>query len=740
MQIIITDNKNDYIRNRKVLLSEKVYEEKEFLKKLYNSFDDRSLAILFNHSYKLSTAKEILDYLPFITKSFNNKTEKLLEIKNELIKHNLEKNNQLFREYIKDKKIIITYESSKSFLNKLKALNYQILIKKNKKHTNNVYEFINEEEEIINVVDDIIKNIDNVALKDIGLIFPNEYEDIVKRYLNIYNLKINTSELIVSSNVVNDFINLLNQNTIAKTYELIVFKYPESKYLNIIKNIINSLSFIDENDIKKDIIVNKLKMAKYQYNYDDALERVSLPCFSKKKLYLLGFNSSFPKVYKDEDLLLDEEKKYYDIETSIEKNILIKKRYYKFITENNIYISYAKTFDNKEKMISSLYDEKNFTIMKINNDKKIIYSRKAFNILYASLLDKYEKYKEIDYLLPLFKNTTKLRYKNYNNQFKGLVPKESISLSYTALQNYYECSFKYYLEKILDIKPYEDKISAKIGSYMHAILENVDQDNFDLEEFKCKYYIDNNFNIKESFFADNLDDEIKETIAFIKKFHKQSELKDIYKEIEMTYKIDDNISVYGIADKVMTLNKNNKIYGALIDYKSGDAKLNLTMIKHGLNMQLFIYYLLFKNYFKNSKIVGVYLQKVLNNDLKEDSVSKDKSLKLEGYSTDDLNVIKMLDYEYEDSQYIKGMGLTKEGEVKKAAKVLSVSDFEKYRKLVEDKIREAALNIINGIYEINPKFDKNNNNLSCRFCPFKDICFKDDKDKVVLMEDDDEVE
>ena len=59
--------------------------------------------------------------------------------------------------------------------------------------------------------------------------------------------------------------------------------------------------------------------------------------------------------------------------------------------------------------------------------------------------------------------------------------------------------------------------------------------------------------------------------------------------------------------------------------------------------------------------------------------------------------------------------------------------------IVEQKVGDAKEKIINGDFAINPKYlDKEN--ISCKYCKYKDLCFMSDKDLVYLNMDDEKVE
>ena len=720
MQIVISDKKEEYIKRRKTLSDEKLYTKKEFLNNLYGYYKKDAIYYLFSKGYNFSLAEEIVKFLPFINEEINNKTKDMLKLKEELSPYFVY--NKLFRNFIKDKKILIK-GLTPSFKKHLEGLDYEEIKEENYSFKNKIKVYNSFEEEITACINDIIKSKEN--LNNIGLIYPNEYKDKVEKYLNLYNLKLNTYISIRSSNVVNYFIKMLDKVDILNAYLLTEKNFPSSKFLSIIKKLINEVKRSDET-CQKPLLIKLLNKAMYPYIYNEALDTRNLD--SKKLIYLLGFNSKYPKTYKDEDYLLDKEKMHFNIETSIEKNNLIKDDLRDFLRSREVFISYAKTFDGSEISISSLYNEEDFSIEKASNSYDLINSYKHAYILYASSLDKYRKYKEVDDLLPRFKNTLDIEYNNYDNSFKGKVPKDKVSLSYTAIESFYECRFKYYLNKTLELNKFEYNMGAVIGSYMHAALENAFDEGFYFNTFKENYISEKHLNSKEHFFIDLLDEELLYNIDFIKDFHKNSYLKNILKEQELSYQINDKMSLYGIIDKIM-YNDDNQ--GILIDYKSGKADLDLDRIKEGLNMQLFIYYLLFINNFKDAEVLGVYLEQLINKEMNEEKSNKDRTLKLKGYTTSDIDKINLIDNDIASNRFIYGLKFRKDGEFASSSKVLSDAEFEYYKNLCLEKVVEAAQNIIEGNYLINPVRTEKAD-ISCAYCPYKDICFKTRKDYRVL--------
>ena len=73
----------------------------------------------------------------------------------------------------------------------------------------------------------------------------------------------------------------------------------------------------------------------------------------------------------------------------------------------------------------------------------------------------------------------------------------------------------------------------------------------------------------------------------------------------------------------------------------------------------------------------------------------------------------------------------KDGSFNKYAKVLSNEEMDELSNLVKEKIEEAFKEICNCNFEISPKILEGKNQ-SCKYCEFKDCCYKLHDDNVYL--------
>ena len=227
------------------------------------------------------------------------------------------------------------------------------------------------------------------------------------------------------------------------------------------------------------------------------------------------------------------------------------------------------------------------------------------------------------------------------------------------------------------------------------------------------------------------------TISFNKEFESKSIFKnfDLEKNIKLDFK---TFTFEGFIDKVMYHIDGDDAYAVIVDYKTGSDVATLDNIEYGINLQLLIYMLLLKNNElfkgKNLHIIGFYLQKVkivLFNNKKDIANQIKENLKLQGYTVRDISLINMFDPDFEKSEYIKSLSLTKDGGFNRYAKLFKKEEQDKIINLSNDLIIKAGTNILNGEYKIEPK-RIDGKNISCTYCKYKDICYMDYEDELDL--------
>ena len=103
---------------------------------------------------------------------------------------------------------------------------------------------------------------------------------------------------------------------------------------------------------------------------------------------------------------------------------------------------------------------------------------------------------------------------------------------------------------------------------------------------------------------------------------------------------------------------------------------------------------------------------------------------IKGYSINDESLLEQFDSTYKDSEFIRGMKVGKNG-FYSYSKTITEQQISEMSKQVEQKIIEAAENILHGNFPVNPK-RIGDELIGCRYCKFRDVCYKTEKDIVSL--------
>lgn len=772
--LIITQEENkEYLLNEinhhvKNKLSLKFMTKEEFIKHLFFDYDDETIIYLMNkYNFKYDIAKMYLNnlyYLYYTKKNIDN--QKLQELKN--IKQDLTNNNKLhidslFQTYIQDKNIIIYDYPIDKELNYI-AQTYHATIVNQQYHskTHYIHKFPIVNEEISYICEQIRTLIDsNIDINNIYLIIPNDYQTITQTTFKLYNIPLNlpSSNKMISYSLVKDFLKDLKKTkditssiqSIQKNYNL-----KEEETLNIYNTIITTINKIKLNNIEDIITILEEQLKNKtltQKKLKNAINIATLNNTFKDTdyIFILGFNSNnYPNITKDIEYLPDTLKKEIGLTTSYEYNKINKTHLINKLNEiKNLTMTYSLKNNQINYFKSPLEEELQMIPITIH-EPKYIYSNLYNKISLASKLDDYYNYKIKNNSLDTLYNTYKnLPYLTYDNTYHP-IDKTSLydylhhklNLSYTSLNNYYKCSFRYYIENILKLSNKEKTFDLYIGNLFHYILSICFQDDFNYDkEFENYINTHDPLTKKEQVFITKLKQELLYIITYIKEKLDYTTFDKIKCEEKITLNIEDkiNVTITGIIDKIMYKEENDHTYLVVIDYKTGNPDINLNTTIYGINMQLPIYlYLLKENKkFKNIEVSGFYYQKILNSELnykegKTKEEQKNENLKLIGYSNSNTEILEKFDKTYQNSLLIKSLKLTSNG-FSKYSKLLNTNQIDKLIDLCKNNIELSITSIENADFKINPKVIKDDY-IGCKFCPYNDICYKTYADYVMLEE------
>ena len=763
--------------NYKKKLLELFYEEKKLFNIKFMSLEEYKKNYLFDYdiktiyylvkkySMKVDNAITLINNLYYIENK-EYKSEKLnylVNVKKELDNNNLLIYNKFFPNLIKKYKIgVVGYGNLDKFSLSLLPNDTIFYDEKITKKQFCVYHFLTIEEEMEYLFNEISillnKNIDinNIHLMNVN----NEYFSYLKRFSSYYNIPIElkNDDSIIGTTIGKKFVELINNcNSLEEVVNNLEI-YKENKFYLTLINILNKYIDYELNDVFEFIMydLTNTKISDVKYTNQVKIINIDDLVSDDDYVFLLGFNNPLiPSIKLDEDYITDNIKDELTVSTTIELNKISKINTLNNISRiKNLKISYKDTTPFNQYYPSILLDDMDYIQEKY--DFNYNYSHSYNKVKYAYLLDDFVKYGMYhNDLETLYNNYEDMSYRTYNNQYTNINSmslldylNNTITLSYSHIDNYYKCGFKYYLTNILKIDLYEETFQTIIGNLFHEVLRHAFDDNFDFDKYYNKFLLDKTFNDKETFFLYKLKNDLLFVIETLKEYRKITGFtKELYEE-KINIKLKDKplVNFKGFVDKIMYKENLNETLVSIVDYKTGNPDINIKNLRFGLSMQLPVYLYLVRNsnLFPNIKFTGFYLEHILNNEIKIDKKKsyleqKKNNLKLVGYSTNDKTRLAAFDDTYENSEMIKGMKVKADGELSSTSNSLSDEEMESIINLVDIKIKEAMDNILKTNFVINPKI-KSNLNLSCGFCKFRDICYRSEKDFVYLSEEEEEGE
>ena len=740
----------------------------EFIERSTFSYNDDSILYLMDKfKYDYNICKILIDNMKYVDNN-NYSSKKLNELyllKKDLLDNNYLKIDKLFPSFLKNKKIYVYgyLYIDNLFKRYLDLYEYEvILIEDNNLNNRIVYEADTLEEEvefILNRIGDLLDS--GIDINNIKIVnYSDKYTNVFNKLSKFYNIPIEDKGYsIYSTDIVREYLDkLLDKKNFEEVINYIKAKYNDEaslKIVNMLVNITNRYSIYDFSFESKYLIIkNELRNSKLILN--DLVKKISFSDLNRyiynqdNYVFLIGFNQNeLPKLYKDEEYISDADKEEINLESTSLKNRLEKDKVMDFINNtHNLIISYPLKHLSNTYYPSNLISENNFEVKKVslsNNSYSSIYNK----LKLTKYLDDFIKYGTVNPNLSLYYSNYDINYLTYNNRFTGLDKDKlfnkinnKLLLSYSSINTYNKCHFRYYLDNILKINKYEETFSIKVGNLFHELLSKCFEEDFDLDKEWNLYLEKISLTPRDKVLLVKLKEELNRIIKFVYNLHKETYLTNKLMEhkIYIDKSRDIDISFMGIIDKCMYREKDGEDLVAIVDYKTGNPSVDLYDVAYGIDMQLPIYWYLVKkgNLFNNPKFVGFYLEKILHGELKRDrkhdyEVLKQDNLKLVGHSTDNKLRLERFDPTYENSSIIKSMRVKNDGEFYNYTKVLSDDILDMLVDYIDKIIEEDITSILEGDFKINPK-QIGMDLIGCNYCKYKDICYMKNEDIVKVKE------
>lgn len=749
IKILNEQMQDDKLYNIKFMTKE------EFKNNYFYSYDDETLYYLLKkYNYNLDVAKIYLKNLYVIDENKDYKNPKLVFLKNlkiELLKENLLKQNKSFKEFIKNKNIIV--------------LNYYDLDKYEEEalHTNLVFSKTNLTAKVVECKS-LEEEVNYVCLKILSLLgtgvdinkisltnVSNDYYYTLNKLFKYYKIPLNIDfkDSIYTTKIVKDYLETKELDLEDKNKLIINQK---------LVSILSSLSTLEDNTKEYyTLLIDKLKHTyipvKKKNNAVNIKDLYSDTFTNDEHVFVLGFNQDIlPKMEKDIAYINDALKSEVPLYTTSYLNKRNKEALtYILGNIDNLYLSYklSSPFSNFYK--SSLITDLKLEIISPSLDKfnaSDLYNR----LRLAEKLDLYHLYGEKEYGLESLYSHYKIPYNSYSNKYTKINTDTYLTnlpyplkLSYTSLNTYNECSFKYYIKYVLKLDKYEDTFAAFIGSLYHNILSLYEKTDFNFEEEYAKYLEKRSPSLKEKLLLLRIKEDLLKLISVLKSQKLLTGFDNALYEKKIEVPLDKEVSVIftGTIDKIMYYQKIEDTYFSIIDYKTGSIDTNIEPMKYGLHMQLpvYLYLIHFSKVFTNPIFTGIYYQNILfsyptwTSKKSKEEIYKE-NLYLQGYSTTDTSILARFDSTYEKSEYIKSLSYDSEKGFGTYAKTIDNNTLYNLITYTKNHISQKTDSILSSDFSINPKVYAGKN-IACEFCGYQDLCYMKDQDQVYLDKVDD---
>lgn len=330
---------------------------------------------------------------------------------------------------------------------------------------------------------------------------------------------------------------------------------------------------------------------------------------------------------------------------------------------------------------------------------------------------------------------------------------QNLKLSYSGVEEYVNCPFKFFLDKGLRLSKTEpvEFNPANIGNFIHKGLERLLCDGYDIpamDETALKSVISK---ISDDYYQNELADCKGRSKRFDYLFSrarkafenaalnvaqeiKSSEFRPFDFEVEISDYAEParlsngyTLTVTGSIDRVDMADANGRRLAKIVDYKSGNQTFSLKHIYNGLSMQLPIYAGAIRSKYKDVDICAVYYLKVgipkveLSARPISDSMYADKIFNC--YERDGVfesGVTNLLD---NNDRFFKNI---------KRDRMIDSADMDALIDFSMKRMRETGEGIVSGNTKINPIRDGNTD--SCKYCDFSGICKVKDENARALSD------
>ena len=727
--IFLNLKKNDPFLNFKIMEIKEVYERLTFI------HDYKAIAeIILNKKVSLKAARQILNCLRFVDE--NNDFDDLLALKNDLFnKGYLVKKD--YQQYLLKKSDIILFNQQnnkelQTLLNKngisfTNILPSDLGINYDKKLVLTKYKTRFEQFNLI--CDQICKllnegvNVDDIAIRtnynDLSFYF-SIFEDLYK--LKFYYKK--TKNIITYNSVQN----LLERMYEAKSFEI---DYDlEDKYQKTV------FDYIDQFKLREfdfDFAFNLLNEILDSYK-ETSISKTGIMvtnefvCSTKKYVFELDFDfDNYPRVSSDDGYYIDSQIESLGMNPSYLKTQIDNDKKRLFLHYSNVILTVTNIKLSQEVFMSTYIDE--FKIEVIDNIKVKMMNNSliASKLAYKFYKNNFKNSKNAAKLDDLF-SVVYSSNEEYDYKFKHFVDIENpvTRSSYSKMNSFYECPFKFYCEKILNLSKNASSQAIDLGNFTHKILEDVFKANFDFESSFEIALNSKEINLEDNtklFFRTVVKDYVKVIVDFLIYRYKQGFYINNFAEKFVKYTVN-GVEFVGFIDSILVSEMDGVKYLTVIDYKTGSTVFDPESAKDGIGLQLPMYSLFIseEKTFNTYKLGGLFIQPLFRTSefVKDNKISEytiREALKLQGAWETDPDYLNSVDKTLNSVKAIKSSFFA--GKASPVEDVVSIKDnaLEKMTEFTE-KTKNFEYNILPFKYQKSKEID------GCKYCDYQHICYK----------------
>lgn len=465
-----------------------------------------------------------------------------------------------------------------------------------------------------------------------------------------------------------------------------------------------------------------------------------------KKIYLLGLNETIvPPAIKDEGMLLDYEKTKLGLTPTIVQTLSLQQNHFlKILTSSatSIVLSYAMASTTNETLLPSSYVlhlQQLFTIPSMQTKEYYNHPANAHRLYALGQFDSH--YTTVNQMISFY-----TQRKNQPESLKVLPYKETMSAS--QLETYNACAYKYFCQYGLEIQPLSSATlqANEIGTLVHYILEasapffkNREQVNQSNPQM-LKEHIDTTMTtylqlhpeialktqqIRNRFFIECIKEDMYNTLLIL--MHQMAAstftLDSTEEKLQSQY---GTIKIKGFVDRVDIYAN----YVKVIDYKSSDKDLDLSLAMQGFNIQMLLYMDILASQKQLNKGALLYFntkKRILKSSLSilepELPANFFKLYRMNGYAVEDI-VTDIDNHIDTTSQIIKARYVKKDDSYK--GNILSQTALQKLLQEVGKHITYIYNQIFSGEISVRPKASNDPTVHTkvnpCSFCPYQAIC------------------